>query len=92
MKYYLMVKKITLACLDSELGVLAYNSFIIQKVFIFPQFKDKTVQSIRWLFYEVAGKVKETLFPEIADRKLCFGLFCHPFALLRTSSDPEPKP
>ena len=42
-----------------SLGVLAYNSFIIQKVFIFPQFKDKTVQSIRWLFYEVAGKVVE---------------------------------
>jgi len=25
---------------------------------------------------------------EIADRKLCFGLFCHSFALLRTASDP----
>ena len=31
------------------------------------------------------------IFPEIADRKLCFGLFCHPFALLRTSSAPELK-
>jgi len=25
--------------------------------------------------------------PEIADKKLCFELFCHPFALLMTSSN-----
>jgi len=35
---------------------------------------------------------QQLIFSWIADRKLCFGLFCHSFALLRTSSDPEPKP
>jgi len=42
-----------------SLGVLAYNSFVIQKIFIFPQFQDKTVKTLRWIFYEVAGKVVE---------------------------------
>jgi prepilin-type N-terminal cleavage/methylation domain-containing protein len=30
---------------------------------------------------------KSKVVLEIADRKLCFGLFCHPFALLRTAPD-----
>ena len=26
---------------------------------MFPQFQDKTVQTLRWIFYELAGKVVE---------------------------------
>lgn len=43
-----------------SLGVLAYNCFIIKKYLVLPKsFRDKTIQSIRWLFVEVAGKVVE---------------------------------
>jgi len=43
-----------------SLGVLAYNSFIVKKHLVLPDgFRRKTIQSMRWLFYEVAGKVVE---------------------------------
>jgi len=34
--------------------------------------------------YTELSSVRKQGLPKIADRKLCFGLFCH--------SDPEPKP
>lgn len=41
-----------------SLGVLAYNSFIMKKNLILPEeFMTKTIQSIRWILIEVAGKV-----------------------------------
>lgn len=43
-----------------SLGVLAYNSFIMKKYFVLPEeYKVKTIQSIRWVLIDVAGKVVE---------------------------------
>ncbi|MCX7914185.1 MAG: transposase, partial [Thermodesulfovibrionales bacterium] len=41
-----------------SLGVLGYNTFVMKKHFTLPEaLKTKTIQSMRWLFYEAAGKV-----------------------------------
>ncbi|MCX8030038.1 MAG: transposase, partial [Thermodesulfovibrionales bacterium] len=53
-----------------SLGVLAYNTFIMMKHFILPEeLRTKTIQSMRWLFYEVAGKVIRHA------RKLCLKIY-----------------
>lgn len=53
-----------------SLGVLAYSSFIMKKHLILPgEFKTKTIQSIRWILIEVAGKVVEHA------RRLCLKIY-----------------
>ncbi len=53
-----------------SLGVLAYNSFIMKKYFVLPEsMRTKTIQSIRWIFIEVAGKVVKHA------RKLCLKIY-----------------
>ncbi len=53
-----------------SLGVLAYNSFIMKKHLILPEaMRTKTIQSMRWLFIEVAGKVVRHA------RRLCLKIY-----------------
>lgn len=53
-----------------SLGVLAYNIFIMKKYLVLPEFmRTKTIQSIRWFFIEVAGKVVEHA------RRLCLKIY-----------------
>lgn len=41
-----------------SLGVLVYNTFVLQKIFLLPkEYKTKTIQTLRWLLIETAGKV-----------------------------------
>ncbi len=40
------------------IGILTYNFFIAQKLFIMPaSFQNKTIESIRWMLVEIPGKV-----------------------------------
>ncbi len=50
--------------------MLAYNSFIMKKYLVLPEsMRTKTIQSIRWIFIEVAGKVVRHA------RKLCLKIY-----------------
>ncbi|MGQ9569653.1 MAG: transposase [Thermodesulfovibrionales bacterium] len=41
-----------------SIGVMVYNTFILQKTFLLPEeYKTKTIQTLRWLIIETAGKV-----------------------------------
>jgi hypothetical protein len=52
------------------LGVLAYNIFIMKKYLVLPEFlRTKTIQSIRWIFMDLAGKVVEHA------RRLCLKIY-----------------
>lgn len=41
-----------------SLGVLVYNTFVLQKTLLLPEeYRTKTIQTLRWLLIETAGKV-----------------------------------